>query len=143
MLLIAALASAGRRADALRAYERARQMLAAELGIEPGPELAEVERAVLDGVDPSGSLWLPSSPPGTDIVERARRSARDAAAAGDHDGAAAHLDKALLAADAAQVDHRVLVDLALERAEVAWARGRARRRCRDGVGGGPSGPIGP
>jgi DNA-binding SARP family transcriptional activator/predicted ATPase len=45
--LMLALYRAGRPADALAAYGRARVVLAAELGIEPGPGLRDVEQAIL------------------------------------------------------------------------------------------------
>ena len=46
-LLVLALYRGERQADALAAYRRARAMLAADLGLEPGAELRELERAVL------------------------------------------------------------------------------------------------
>jgi WD40 repeat protein/DNA-binding SARP family transcriptional activator/class 3 adenylate cyclase len=50
--LIVALYRAGRQRDALEAYQRARRLLADELGIEPGPDLRRLEAAVL-AQDPS------------------------------------------------------------------------------------------
>jgi DNA-binding SARP family transcriptional activator len=46
-LLVRALVAADRRPEALRAYERARRTLAAELGLAPGPELDAAHRAAL------------------------------------------------------------------------------------------------
>ena len=46
-LLVLALYRGERQADALAAYRRARELLAAELGLEPGEELRELEQAVL------------------------------------------------------------------------------------------------
>jgi predicted ATPase/DNA-binding SARP family transcriptional activator len=46
--LMLALSRAGRQADALEAYQRARRLLAAELGLEPGEPLARLQRQLLD-----------------------------------------------------------------------------------------------
>src|SRR5215472_12529683 len=45
--LILATYRCGRQADALRAYQRCRTVLADELGLEPGPGLRRLEAAVL------------------------------------------------------------------------------------------------
>ena len=42
-----ALYHSGRQADALQAYRDGRRLLAGELGLEPGPELQRIERAIL------------------------------------------------------------------------------------------------
>jgi predicted ATPase/DNA-binding SARP family transcriptional activator len=47
--LVSALASSGRQADALRAYERVRGRLAEELGVDPSAELQAMHLAVLRG----------------------------------------------------------------------------------------------
>ena len=47
--LMTALAVGGRRAEALAAYQRARQVLVDELGIEPGPELRTLHERILAG----------------------------------------------------------------------------------------------
>jgi predicted ATPase len=44
---ILALYRAGRQKEALEAYQRARRVLVDELGVEPGPALQELERAIL------------------------------------------------------------------------------------------------
>jgi len=46
--LMVALYRCDRQSDSLRAFQRAREMLADELGLEPGPALRELERQVLN-----------------------------------------------------------------------------------------------
>jgi predicted ATPase/DNA-binding SARP family transcriptional activator len=60
--LVLALYRSGRQAEALRAYEEARKTLIEELGLDPGAELRELERAVLQH-DPSLDWTAPSSAP--------------------------------------------------------------------------------
>ena len=56
--LMLALYRAGRQADALGAYQRARRVLAEELGLEPGEQLAQLQRQILER-DPT---LLPTEP---------------------------------------------------------------------------------
>ncbi|WP_051792385.1 AfsR/SARP family transcriptional regulator [Amycolatopsis jejuensis] len=51
--LMRALHGAGRRAEALEAYQEIRQLLRDELGVEPGPGLRRVQQSVLE----AGSSW--------------------------------------------------------------------------------------
>ena len=68
-MLMAALYRSGQRADALEEFRRIRGRLAAELGVEPGPELQRLHQRILAGdVGPSG--------PGGSGGRRSRRAAR-------------------------------------------------------------------
>lgn len=60
--LMLALYRCGRRADALAVYREARQVLVAELGLEPGPQLQRLEQAILTG-DPALELAAPAAKP--------------------------------------------------------------------------------
>jgi DNA-binding SARP family transcriptional activator/tetratricopeptide (TPR) repeat protein len=62
-LLMQALYRCGRRAEALEAYQHARDVLIKELGSEPGPELQALHRQLLDD-DPALTLTQPDSAPG-------------------------------------------------------------------------------
>ena len=76
-LLVLALYRGERQADALAAYQRARTMLAADLGLEPGAELRELERAVLrQEVPPRPAMPVHNLPaPLTSFVGRERELA--------------------------------------------------------------------
>ena len=64
--LVLALYAAGRRADALAAYREVRAVLVDQLGVEPGAELRDLERAVLTGADPAPLLRAATGPPPPD-----------------------------------------------------------------------------
>lgn len=80
-LLMAALVQAGRRVDALRAYDDFRRRLGDELGIEPSPALAARHAALLEGAPQPGAPQ-PGAPapvlpvPTTSLVGRDELEAR-------------------------------------------------------------------
>ena len=62
--LMIALAETGRRADALENYREGRSIMVAELGVEPGPELQEVQQQLLTNTaaTSSSTRWTPLVP---------------------------------------------------------------------------------
>lgn len=57
--LMTALARAGRRADAMRVFRETRKVLVDELGVEPGEQLQQLYRDVLEGTRDSRRNYLP------------------------------------------------------------------------------------
>ncbi|WP_112263265.1 AfsR/SARP family transcriptional regulator [Lentzea terrae] len=57
--LMTALARAGRRADAMRVFRETRKVLIDELGVEPGEQLQQLYRDVLEGARDSRRNYLP------------------------------------------------------------------------------------
>ncbi|GAA3955737.1 BTAD domain-containing putative transcriptional regulator [Actinoplanes auranticolor] len=76
-LLIQALYRAGRSAEALEAFQAARRVLVAELGVEPGPALRELQRRVLDG---SMAATEPPALPAAVLPTQVARAIRDGVA---------------------------------------------------------------
>ncbi len=70
-LLIRALASAGRQADALRAFQQYRSLLIDEFGTDPSPDVVRIERRIATGWDgiESASTMIPG--PRTDHGDEA------------------------------------------------------------------------
>ncbi len=72
-LLMVALYRSGRQAEALAVYQRHRQLLIAEVGVEPADEIAALQQAILRH-DPS--LAGPNAAPGPELVRTGAAPAR-------------------------------------------------------------------
>lgn len=68
-LLMVALYRAGRQGDALAAYLRARDVLADQLGVEPGARLRRQHAAILAGGEPEPLLDIPEADPNKEPEE--------------------------------------------------------------------------
>jgi DNA-binding SARP family transcriptional activator len=75
-LLMRALSAAGRQAEALEAYERARTVIGDELGVDPGPVLRQLHQEILaddarpapKAVKPAGAVGSPERGPAAQIT---------------------------------------------------------------------------
>jgi tetratricopeptide (TPR) repeat protein len=108
LLLVTALHRDGRTADALGACQRARKEFAEELGIDPGPELLDLEESIL-----LADVGSKDSEDDLARIDRLRRSSNELLTNGKPGEAREQLATALELAESLSIDSRVHVDLLL------------------------------
>jgi DNA-binding SARP family transcriptional activator len=124
-LLLAAYQRAGRRAEGLRAFERARRTLAVEIGVSPGFELVEAYDALLRDIPVSlgvDAVRLPSASQLTAMSDEQRAKAIAALASGDAPGAVTSFTEAARLAHEAG-DARRFAEAALAASGDGWRTG--------------------
>jgi DNA-binding SARP family transcriptional activator len=131
--LMLALYRSGRQVDALERYQRARRKLIDEFGIEPGPRLQEIQRAVLthDSAleEPGRSVGRPRS--GGD--ERQRTPGDEPQRTPEDERLRAGIDAVLASLRAALVRLRALRSRLGGRARTLFPRGGQRARLPEGL----------
>jgi hypothetical protein len=88
--LVVARHGAGRRADALGAAREVRRLLGSELGIEPGSEILDLERRIIEGEDDLLTATALRSRPGSRVVDVTARGQAASCGTGPHCRADVH-----------------------------------------------------
>jgi DNA-binding SARP family transcriptional activator len=128
-LLMVALYHAGRQAEALRAYQRARSALIDQLGVEPGTTLRALEIAILQH-DPSLNSSVPSEVASSDAArwDEALRAGDDARGRGELATAMAAYRGALATHDGARHSLARECEVLIRLAEVEYLAGDPAHR---------------